>query len=179
MKGIKEFLAQFVQTEKALEEAFRREDFETHSKLVAELNAMSFDASELVLASEIKLPLSRIKKQKLDQEKTNLVFERRIYKITKCKNLKYTEIWLAYVSLANPEGEVVKLLSNCYCVAKIDEEFKFLSEYFADYDTKAWKFGGGDRDLHDFYQLGTPVSVERLESPTIDAWSIEEYNKNS
>ncbi len=178
MEEINEFLNQFVQTEKALEEAFRREDFETHSKLVAELNAISFDATELVLASEIKLPLSRINKHKLDQEKTNPVFERRIYKMAKYQHLKYDEIFMVYVSLANPD-QGMKLLTNCYSLAKIEGEFKFFSEYFTDYDTKKWKFGGGDRELYDFYQLGIPVSIERLESPTIDEWSIEEYNKNS
>ncbi len=179
MEEIKEFLAQFVQTEKALEEAFRREDFEAHSKLVAALDAMSFDASQLVLASKKKLPLSMIDEMVLEEVKDLPVFERRIYKITNYKNSKYTEIWLVYVSLANPEVEIVKLLSNCYCVAKINEEFKFMSMYFTDYDTKEWKLGGGDQDLFDFYQFGTPVSIERLESPTIDEWSIEEYNKNA
>ena len=45
MNEVKQFIAQFVQTEKALQEAFRREDFESHSKIVAALNAMSFDLS--------------------------------------------------------------------------------------------------------------------------------------
>lgn len=183
MEEIKEFLKQFVQKEAEVHVAYRMENnIENFNQLFIELNAFTVNHIPEVLA-KIGFGVRLMTKEHDEEFFEDLKFMRElcprlIYKISEYAHQELGKIWLAYTSPANSGKGITKLLSSCFCITKVDGKLTIYREYIPDYDTKLWKNAGGFDGI-DFYQLGTPISVERLLSPANDAWSIEEYNKNT
>jgi hypothetical protein len=99
-----------------------------------------------------------------------------VYKISEYL-LENKTIWACYTSKSNPSQGITKLMTDCFIVQEVFGELKITTDFIPDYDTKAWRNGGG-YDM-EYSQLGEPISVKRILSPSNDEWSIEEYNKNA
>ena len=115
-----------------------------------------------------------IKRRTIDNTLIKVAKPRNLYKITEYENPEYGKLWACYVSVANPITDEVKSIASCYIVAKVNGELKMISKFFYDdMDEFMWRKGGGL--TLNFYELGKVVAVERLLSPLVDEWSLEEY----
>lgn len=171
---VKDFLTTLFEKEQlTLNAANFKARFDEYNSLASELKSYMGD-----MTVGFGLPiLTRPNPDFFYQDNAQYPNKRYLYKISEYNNKKYGKLWLCYVSESNPDEGNTKLLSNCFIVAQIGNDFKIIAQFNPDYDTNRWSFRGGDETI-DFYKLGNPTIVERFISPTNDDWSIEEYYKN-
>jgi hypothetical protein len=177
MDEVKQLMETFIRLEKEKHELFLHEKIDEHNNLVDEINNLTQDPEPphtFNLASKITLPLSMIERLVIDNTEIKIAKPRNLFKITEYENPEYGKLWACYVSVANPVTDEVKSIAFCFIVAKIENELKMISLFFYDdMDDFMWKLGGGIR--LNYYELGKVVAVERLLSPLVDEWSLEEY----
>jgi len=177
MYEVKQLIETFIRLEKEKHEFFLNEKIDEHNELVDEINNLTLDPEPphtFNLASKITLPLSMIERMVIDNTEIKVAKPRNLYKITEYENPEYGKLWACYVSVANPITDDVKSIAFCFIVANVNDELKMISEFAYDsMDEFMWRNVGGI-ELN-FYELGKVVTVERLLSPLVDEWSLEEY----
>jgi hypothetical protein len=175
MEEVKQFISHFIETEKKQEEALLKKDIDLHNNLAELIIEMS--EHEIVLTKKRQLPLSSSMERYIAGNHGFAVSARLLYKISEYKHEAYGTLWACYVSVANPIIAEVKSISSALFVAVINGDLKIIALFNIDRNTDKWTFRGGDRTIQ-YYKLGKPTAIERLMSPEVDEWSIEEYNKN-
>lgn len=183
MKEVQEFLKSVFTEEMKTHVEYRKENnMERFNKQLEILDSFTINSSPEVLA-EIGLGLGKMYDEH-DEDFLDIkdflpeIKERYFYKISTYSNSKYKTVFACYVSLANPESTDVRLLSKCLLLGNVGSELKIISIYFPDYDTGKWKFGGGDVELKNFYEIGELQNIERVLEPSKDDWSKEEFERN-
>jgi hypothetical protein len=177
MEEIKNFLTELIKKEKdAVYYQGYKEKLGDYNKVVKELNLFVSDLMPPLMREHDSPPFSeRYYKEVVEFEEP--VNTRHLYKISEYNNEEYGKIWACYVSVANPIEGITKLLSNCFIVVKIDEDYKIVAKFVPDMDTDKWRHVGGNESIN-YYKLGKPIAIERIMSPENDKWSIEEYLKD-
>ncbi|MFC3158690.1 hypothetical protein SAMN05443633_12057 [Chryseobacterium arachidis] len=174
MKEIKELLDfLFKKEQEAIYLGEKKGEFDNYNKLAKEIKSYMKDVTV-----GFGLPILTSPKPDIfyEDEPANPV-SRHLFKVSEYNNEKYSTVWTCYVSIPNPSA-TTKKITNCFLVAKIEDNLKVIAKMGVEPDTRKWKFYGGDEDeslrLHN---LGKPVKVERYLEPT-DEWSLEEYLKD-
>lgn len=176
MEKIKEFINQFIIIEKKAEEALLRNDIKTHNSLVE--NILELSIPDLELASKIGFPIPPSIERMIERNKNTPVNKRHLYKISEYTYPRYDKIWACYTSIANPIAGPIKLMSNLFMLAHIEDKLKIITQFRIDPNNSKWRCVGGDKDINIYY-LSNPIAIERLLSPENDEWSINEYDKEA
>lgn len=172
MEEAKQLIEKFIKLEREIHECFLLEKIKLHNELVDEITKLSID--EMPVARKKNLPLTMIERMVIDNTEIKVAKPRNLFKITEYENPEYGKLWTCYVSGANPVSDEVKSIAFCYIITKINYELKIISLFFYDdMDDFMWKLGGGLR--LNYYELGKVTAVERLLSPLVDEWSLQEY----
>lgn len=177
MKEVKQLLEKFIDLERLVDQLFLQKKLEERNALVDELNHLALKTKlihTLSLANIIKEPLTFLEERRINRFGNSTVKPRDLFKITEYENPEYGKLWACYVSVANPVTNEIRSINNCFIVAKFDSDFKMISKFTYDnMDEFMWRHVGGI-ELK-YYELGKVVAVERLLSPLVDEWSLEEY----
>ena len=167
-QNIKQFLNQlFEKEQKALAYEYRKETFDLYNQTAKEINELTgFD-----FIGVLPKPLSdRVYRR---TEKSPLPLLRHIYKISHYKNQDHENLCTCYVSSSNPK---LHRIHECFIISQANNKFKIEANYGQDVDLPQWKFYGGDNTLK-LSNLGQLISIERLQEPIDDEWSMKEYKK--
>jgi hypothetical protein len=184
MEEVKQFLETiFTKEQEAYYLEYFKDKIEAYNEAAKEINAFGKDYYDE--ANKLNIPFNIIAYSKspwpdrfYEKAKNKPVpSKRHLYKISEYNNETYGNVWACYTSVPKPITKTVKSMSSCLIVSKIGDNYKIIAEFITDPDTHKWRFVGGDRNI-DYYKLGKPTAIERLMSPEIDEWSIEEYNKD-
>jgi|GEM_PF-4813868 len=172
MKKVQDFLDGLLEKEqKAIDAGNYKKKFAEYNSYAKEIKSHMYDSTV-----GLGLPVLQQPKPDFFYEDAPYPRKRYLYKVSKYKHHKYSELWSCYMSVANPGEGKTKLLSLAFIAAVVEENLKIVAQFAPDYDTKIWEFRGGDSEL-DFYNLGELVSVNRIMSPENDDWSVQEYMK--
>jgi len=177
MEEVKQLMINFIDLERLADQLFLQRKLEERNAIVDELNNLTLDPEPphtFNLANIINEPLDMLEERRINRFGHKTVKPRDLFKIAEYENPQYGKLWACYVSVPNPVTDEVKSIAFCYIVAKINDELKMISKFL--YDGMVdfmWKHCGGI-ELN-FYELGKVVAVERLLSPLVDEWSLEEY----
>lgn len=185
MERIKQFLdTVFAKEQEVIFLEYQKDKIEACNKLIEELNVFCrpyFDTDyDMEIPFNIRGKIVNPASDRFYKAKENAPYPRAryLYKISSYPHEKYGEVWACYVSETNP-SEITKSISDCYIVAEISKELKFISKMGIVSGTNKWTFYGGDEDKSlRLNNLQKPSKTERFTEPVNDEWSLKEYLKD-
>lgn len=175
MEKIKEFLnLLFKKEQEAINFSFFKDKLSEYNEVSFEIKSyMNDETVGFGLPQKTQLNSDRFYKTKENAPYPN---PRQLYKISHYQNEKYGDLWVCYVSIANPYNNITGM-DDCFIVAEIKGKLKIIAKFIKDSDTKKWIHVGGDENLK-LYNIGKLQEIERIMEPKDDIWSMEQYNKD-
>ncbi|WP_196887673.1 hypothetical protein [Aureivirga sp. CE67] len=178
MKKIYNFLKLFLDIETDARISRRFRDLDLYNARLEEMNTF--------LIQDLKNSFGIVPLNELDNEgyyKSTLLSPlpkntRHLFKISHYKNEKYGDLYLAYVSIDNPNSSYSQNYFMCLCITFIDDKLKIIKRFIFSEDEqteeKYWRESEGVNDLF-FGNLGTFISCERYLEPTECEFSMNDY----
>ena len=182
IKEVKEFLEAFFQKELKARTAFLKPDNEKAESSVRELHKYCIEDcyNRLGVVTPVKVMSHSFYEDYAHFQ--GYTIPRHLYKISKYKNIKYGEFYLAYVSDFIPDEDWADIyrMQYCFLVAKVGQEYKVVGEASSDPDDRSkWDYDFGDPDIN-FNSLGEFIETERYIEPIDDKDnpSLEKYKRD-
>jgi hypothetical protein len=158
MEEIKEFVIGFTKQEAETIYSIRQPDLEAYNSSLQKMNNYCIDSLHNTFNM---VPLMELDDQEYYDEwsKKEYPSARDIYKISHYENEKYGEVYIAYLSLRNPNR--ILTYGDCLFVTKIDGNLKIIKSYLFSSDIgkkKKFELPEGLDDLS-FKTLKKPVGI--------------------
>ncbi|BDD07455.1 hypothetical protein [Aureibacter tunicatorum] len=177
MNNIVKFLNNFFLAEISTKQAKLKPDLNEYNMKLNHMNSQCID--ELNNSFGL-IPINKLKDSEYYKKWEN-GFDykpRIIFKISHYKNEKYKDLYLAYISISNPDKVFNLKYFDCFFIAKIENQYKIVRKYFVHKNREnnevSWNPHNGDKDI-DFYSAGDLISCERYIEPSRCEFSMKDY----
>lgn len=178
IEKIKQFVEEFCEVEAKAYTLRRKPNLEAYNKCIEQMYSYTNYIAKIGILSLNSLQDKDYYKR---YEKYPDSKFRKIFKISKYKHHQYNQIWIAYVSGANPDPDFDDVcFDHAFFIILEESKLKLVKYYvYSDYPDRiySWKEQGGLAKLN-FDSLEKPIEIQRYLEPDDEFDGLKHYYDN-